>query len=100
MEGTDSAFFYTARTFGVNRIIISLTEQTHLDWRGRVAYIAAKIEQRKTELYAMDLLWMLVKTKYEITFPSPSEMELNPKKADRRSSKEIMASLTERLKGG
>jgi len=99
MEGTDSAFFYTARAFGVNKTVISLTEYPLLDWKGRNAYMAAKLEERRTELYIGDLLWLLTKTKYELQSPSPTELELKPKRIDKRSAKEIKDGLLKRLGG-
>ena len=97
MEGTDPAFFYTARTFGVNNTIISLTEQTHLDWVGRIAYMSAKAEKRRTELYAMDLVWLLAKKHYDIQTEQPSVCELGNSKRDRRTAEQIKKDLLKKL---
>lgn len=99
MEGTDSAFFYTARTFGVNKTVICLAENPFLDWKGRQAYMAAKFEERRTNLYIGDLIWLIAKTKYDISSPSPSEVELKRHNADRRSAKEITEALLKKLGG-
>lgn len=42
-----------------------------------------------TELYAMDLIWLLAKARYDIKAPSPMEIETNRRVADRRSAEEI-----------
>ena len=93
MEGTDQSFFYSARSVGLNPVVISLAEQPHLDWRGRAMYIRAKMERRRTELYAMDLLWMLTKTKYEMSSPRPSRIEAGHKEADPRTYADIREEL-------
>ncbi len=49
----------------------------------------AKFERRKTELYAMDLIWLLARTHYDIQSPSPTKMELFHTPADRRTAQEI-----------
>ena len=99
MEGTDPAFFYTARTFGLNNTVICLTEQTHLEWKGRMAYMAAKFEKRRTELYAMDLVWMIARRYYDIQTPQPTRYELDYKPADRRTSAQIKQDLLKKLVG-
>lgn len=98
MERADSAFFYTARHFGLNRVIISLVEHDQLDWSGRVAYIGAKAEQRRTELYAMDLVWLMAKMHYN-NLPQPSEVENENRKDDRRSAEQIKKDLLKKLGG-
>ena len=97
MEGADSAFFYTARAFGISPTVICLTEQTHLDWRGRIAYIGAKMERRKTELYAMDLVWMLARKYYDIQMPQPTKYELDHTPADKRSGAQIAQDLLKKI---
>ena len=99
MERTDSAFFYTARAFGLNNVVICLTEQTHLDWHGRVAYMTAKFEKRRTELYAMDLVWMLAKRYYDIQTPEPTRYELEHKPVDRRSAEQIKQDVLKKVQG-
>ena len=94
MEGTDQSFFYAARSVGLNPVVICLAEQPNLDWRGRAMYLNAKLERRRTELYAMDLLWMLARTKYEIETPTPSQIEAGYKtKSDARTYDDIRAEL-------
>ena len=98
MERTDSAFFYTARHFGLNRVIISLVEHDQLDWNGRIAYIGAKAEQRRTEVYAMDLVWLIAK-RYYTGLPQPSEVDDGNRKEDRRSAEQIKKDLLKKLGG-
>ena len=57
----------------------------------------AKSERRRTELYAMDLLYLLVKTKYDISTEMPSKCEGANKPKDRRSADEIKKDLLKRL---
>ena len=98
MEGADSAFFYTARSFGLSKTIISLVEQPQLEWNGRSAYMLAKLEERKTDLYIGDLVWMLVKTKYDVSkAPTPTEYEFKLKKNDTRTAKQIKDSIMKKL---
>lgn len=56
-------------------------------------YLNAKLERRRTELYAMDLIWMLARTKYDIESPSPSHVEKGITQADSRTSQEILAEI-------
>ena len=74
MAGADCAFFYTARLIGVNKVVVSLATYPQLEWRGRQAVLAADAEQEALRLYAMDLLWMLVRAKYKGEFPQPSKL--------------------------
>ena len=62
-------------------------------------YLGAKFEERRTELYAMDLLWLLARTKYDIHTPQPTEYELNNKKVDKRNGKQIVNDLMKKLEG-
>ena len=60
MANTDCPFFYTARSIGVNKVVVSLATYPALEWRGRQAVLVAEAEQEALRLYAMDMLWMLV----------------------------------------
>ena len=93
MEGTDQSFFYAARSVGLNPVVICLAEQPHLDWRGRAMYLNAKLERRRTELYAMDMLWMIAKSKYDFESPSPSRIEAGHTKEDTRTYEDILAEI-------
>ena len=98
MEGTASAFFFTARSVGLNNVVISLVEHTELNWAGRMAYLKAVTEKRATELYAMDLVWMLVNSKYtNFEAPMPSDLEIKRKTVDKRTSKKIKEDILKRL---
>ena len=61
--------------------------------------MAAKSEERRTELYMGDLLWMIANHYYELRSPTPTEVELKLKKQDNRSAEQIKADLLKRLKG-
>lgn len=47
----------------------------------------------------MDLVWKLVKAKYESDIPMPSEVWENKNKIDRRSASEIVNDLLDKLGG-
>ena len=82
MANTDCPFFYTARSIGVNKVVVSLATYPALEWRGRQAVLVAEAEQEALRLYAMDMLWMLVKREYQGDFPQPSKLikhETKPK---------------------
>lgn len=82
MADTDCPFFYTARSIGVNKVVVSLATYPALDWRGRQAVLIAEAEQEALRLYGMDMLWMLVRSKYQGDFPQPSKLvkhETKPK---------------------
>ena len=98
MAGADCAFFYTARSVGINRTVVSLATHPQLDWRGRQAVLVAEAEQEALRLYGMDMLWMLVRTKYEGEFPQPSKLvkhETKPKGP--QTKKEIINYILGRL---
>ena len=98
MERAGGAFFLAARRHDLNRVVISLVEQPQLTWPGRIAYVRAKEEQRRTELYAMDLVWLLAKARYQnFDKPTPSEIERR-EPVDTRSAQEIQNDLLKRLK--
>ena len=93
MAGANPAFFYTARCFGVNPVVICLTEQTHLEWHGRIAYLTAVMERRKTDLYGMDLIWAIAKTLQKVELPPPTMFELDHRPKDTRSAEQIKRDL-------
>lgn len=100
MEGPDPAFFYTARHYGINPVVICLTEQTHLDWNGRIAYLTAIMDRRKTDLYGMDLIWAIAKSLQDIKLPPPTMVEFKQKeKTDTRSAEQIKQDLLKSLRG-
>ena len=59
-----------------------------LDWAGRNAYLLAKGEEKEIELYGLDLIWLLVKTRYN-GLTQPSDIYHKKKIVDNRSGKEI-----------
>lgn len=79
-----------------------MVEHPELDWSGRFAYTRAKIEKRNTELYAMDLLWLLTKATMvrfgDIEAPPPSEVERKTYTKDTRTAQEIKDDLLRKLK--
>jgi len=101
MEGPDPAFFLAARHFGINHVVICLTEQPHLEWNGRVAYMFAKMERRRTELYAMDLIWAIAKSLQDVQLPPPTSYELKDRhtpQRDERSAEQIKQDLLRKLR--
>ena len=87
MADTDCAFFYTARSIGINKTILNLANYPLLDWHGRQAVLAAETERESIRMYGMDLLWMLVRTKYEGEFPQPSTLT-QQKRKDKKPKEE------------
>lgn len=61
--------------------------------------MAAKFEERRTELYIGDLLWMVANHYYDLKTPTPTEYEFGLRKQDRRSAEQIKTDLLNRLKG-
>ena len=74
-------------------------EQPQLDWNGRINYLLARHEAKQIDLYAMDLLWSLAKRNYSGDIPMPSEIYNGQEKIDRRSGKQIINDLLDRLGG-
>ena len=71
----------------MNLLILCLTE-TQLDsWSARMAYLEVKAENRRLELYQMDLLWLLAKRHYE-NLPQPSDIATADRK-DKRTARQI-----------
>ena len=105
MADTDCPFFYTARSIGVNKVVVSLATYPALDWRGRQAVLIAEAEQEALRLYGMDMLWMLVRSKYQGDFPQPSKLvkhETKPKGPQTKDEiiNHILGKLTELQKSG
>lgn len=98
MEGTDSAFFYTARRFGLNNVVLCLTETSLDSWEARVPYLSAKAEKRRLDMYQMDLLWLLVKRHYD-NLPKPSDIEYESVVRDMRTAKQIQEDIIKKLGG-
>lgn len=98
MEEPDRSFFYTARSFGINPIVLSFAEVPLFDWNGRIAYITAKAEKERLKIYAYDLLWAAVKNNYR-DLPMPSEIANNRKRTDTRTAKQIIEDLVKDLDG-
>ena len=61
--------------------------------------MVAKSEKRRTELYAMDLIWLLARKYYDISTPQPSKTETEHKPEDRRTGAQITNDLLKKLKG-
>lgn len=61
--------------------------------------MTAKFEERRTELYIGDLLWMIANHYYELKAPTPTEYELKLAKKDNRNAEKIKSDLLRRLKG-
>lgn len=61
--------------------------------------MTAKFEERRTELYIGDLLWMVANHYYALNAPTPTEYELKLKNRDSRSAEQIKNDILRRLKG-
>ena len=61
--------------------------------------MTAKFEKRRTELYAMDLVWLLTKVYYDIQTPEPSKYEMEHKPVDTRSAEEIKRDMLQKARG-
>ena len=59
----------------------------------------ALYEEKQVDLYAMDLLWSVAKRNYSGDIPMPSEIWTNRNKVDRRSGKQIINDLLDKLGG-
>ena len=98
MEGTDRAFFYSARAYGVNQVVLWIADKPFLDsWASRFAYFSAKSEERNLYLYGMDLVWLGLKGRYDI--PQPSAYANKKVIRDTRSAREIMKDTIKKLLG-
>ena len=61
--------------------------------------MTAKFEERRTELYIGDLLWMVANHYYELRTPTPTEYEMKLKKIDSRSAEQIKGDILRKLRG-
>lgn len=102
MAGADKPFFSAARYFDLNSVVISLVEHPELGWSARREYLQAKAEKRAVEVYAMDLVWMLVRLniKSGVSFDlrTPSDIEYSKNLKDTRSAEQIKSDLLKKLK--
>ena len=62
-------------------------------------YLSARNEIREIEMYTADLVWSLSKRHYSGDIPMPSEIWNNKNKIDRRSGKQIVNDLINKLGG-
>lgn len=76
-----------------------MVEHPELGWRGRLAFLAARSEVRQWENYTADLLWAVAKRNLQGDVPMPSEIWSGKNKIDRRSGKEIVKDLLDKLGG-
>lgn len=84
----------------MNEVVITLAENPTLDWSGRYSLLRAKADRRRTEIYAMDLLWLVANKYYNGLPPKPSEIESGERAPkDTRSAKQIKDDLIKRLVG-
>ena len=76
-----------------------LVNYPNLDWMGRQAVLVAEAEEEALRLYGMDMLWMLVKAKYNGDFPQPSKfVKRGYKKKPLLSAEEIKQYILDKLK--
>ena len=73
-------------------------EHPGLDWDGRANYLIAKTEDKRLEVYAMDLLWSIANLHYG-GLPKPSEVWMDKDTTDRRSGEQIIDDLIKKLGG-
>ena len=99
MANADCPFFYTARSYGVNKVILNLVAYPDLEWRGRQAVIAAEAEQEALRLYGLDMIWMIVKSKYKGEFPQPSKIIIHGynKRKELRTTEEITQYILDKI---
>jgi len=105
VEGANRAFFYTARRFGINDTVISLTQYPQLDWDGRSEYLRAVTNKRRVDLYAMDLVCIIARglsARWGGSFQGelPSAIEYEVKKQDTRTAEQIQQGILKRLREG
>lgn len=67
-----------------------------MGWAGRLAYLSAKEEQKRVELYEADLLWLMVSRYYE-DLPRPSTVYHKNVKVDKRTAKQIQNDILKKL---
>lgn len=76
-----------------------LVNYPNLDWMGRQAVLVAEAEEEALRLYEMDMLWMLVKAKYNGDFPQPSKfVKRGYQKKAPETAEEIKQHILDRLK--
>lgn len=61
-----------------------------MSWTARLNYLAVIAERDRLNNYAMDLLWLAVKNRYE-DLPQPSMVAAGKAFRDQRTSREILA---------
>lgn len=80
-------------------MILCLTEAVFLDsWDARFMYMSAKSEQKRLELYQMDLLWLIAKRWYP-NLAQPSDVADDRKMKDTRTAKQIQDDILRQLGG-
>ena len=67
-----------------------------MGWAGRLAYLTAKDEQKRVELYEADLLWLMVSRNYD-DLPRPSAIYRGNVKKDSRTAKQIQNDILKKL---
>ena len=74
-----------------------MVEQPLLGWAGRNAYLTAKQEKDRIEVYAKDLLWLIAKRNYT-GLKQPSDIYYNRDKTDVRTAKQIADDVVKKLR--
>lgn len=88
-------FFFTSRRYGINKVVLCLTETRLADWKARKSYLEAKDEQEDLYLYGLDMLWLLTVSRYpDAELPQPSKMH---QKQDTRTAEQIKQHILSRL---
>lgn len=66
-----------------------------------MAYLYAKFEKRRTDLYAMDLIWAIARNIAGISDEArcPTDIEQNHKPKDTRSAAEIRRDIIRKVQG-
>lgn len=99
MGGTDQAFFYAARHFGIWDVILILSELPDYSWLARRNVLAARAEKKRLQEYAYDLLWLEAKRHYR-DLPQPSLIAAGKPIKDKRTALEIITDTIKKLRKG
>ena len=70
-----------------------------MEWPARFAYLAARQDNKRIEMYCWDLVWKLVTAHFDGDIPMPSEINGIKKQKDTRTAKQIFEDVINGLGG-